>query len=95
MFPPAATPTHLSPPHAMPVRSDTVVVVGVHVTSSVDVNTVEPFVPTTHLPPPHAMHLAGIPTILRWTVHVTPSVDVQIDVAPAAAHNHPFHAIAD
>ena len=72
--------------------SVTVVVVGVHVIPSGDVNTVELFVPTTHLPPPHAMHLA----VALWrAVHVTPSDDVQMDVEPAAAHIHPFHAIPD
>ena len=86
--------THVDTPHASP-RSPFVIVVvfDVHVIPSGDVHTVEPVVPTTHLPPPHAIQVAFV-TVWR-NVHVMPSADVKIDVAPAAAHIQPFHAIAD
>jgi len=74
-----------------------VVAMGVHVIPSGEVYTVDVSVPATQFPPPQAMlvHLMVVePLLVKRSVHAIPSVDVRIDVEPAATHTEPFHAMA-
>jgi len=74
-----------------------VVTLGVHEMASGEVYTVDVAVPATHWRPPQAtlVHLMVGSLLVSRSVHDLASVDVRIDIKPAATQIDPFHAIAD